>query len=401
MKKYIASLLLGVLLLGCSPLAPKVEEKEPPSLSYEDKDFSQRYENTKPSEKALASLQEFSTKTFEELRKKENSFYSPLSLYLALSMLKDGAQGKSLEELHALMGEPLDSKLLMEHLALNTPAAQVLLANSLWVQKDFPLLQDYEDTLIKDHYAMAYNRDLHQEKTMKEISQWISDKTKGKIKPQLEMNPDAMLYLINTLYLKTAWKDTFQKEATQESIFHGIEDYKMDFMHQEASSMALENKQYKLALRSLQEGLEMYFVLPQENVDLKDLSYAEILSNLDKLHHARIKWSLPKVSLSTEKSLKETLMNLGVKEIFSHEANFENLSKEPLFVTLIKQFTDFSMDEEGVEAAAATIIGLEATSAPPEEAMEMNLNRPFGLIILHRGVPLFMGEIYNPQSIEG
>lgn len=410
MKHYLAILLIGVLLLGCAQISPTetetttenntVEEKEPLSLSYHDEDFEERFQKTKPSDAALESLKKFSTKTYEALRKEDNSFYSPLSLYLALSMLKEGAQGESLKELSKLMGEAIDAQSLIEHLALNTEEAKVLPANSLWVQEDFSINKDYQDTLISKHYAAAYNRDLHKQETMDEISQWIYKKTKEKIKPDLEVDPEAALYLVNTLYLKAAWNTPFIKEATYQDIFHGIEDYKTDFMDQEESGEYFEDEQYKLAERALNYDLKIYFILPKEGKNLRDISYEKIFSDIEKTKDHFIKWSIPKVKMSEEMDLKKVLENLGIATIFSGRANFEKISKEQLFVSLIKQYTDLELDEDGVEAAAATIIGMTKGVAPTT-TVEMKLDHPFGMIIMHRNIPLFIGEVYNPHGLEG
>jgi serpin B len=58
------------------------------------------------------------------------------------------------------------------------------------------------------------------------------------------------------------------------------------------------------------------------------------------------------------------------------------------------------MDENGVEAAAYTIIEMETGSAaPPEEQIEMNLNRPFLFTITSReGAVLFIGVCGNPTA---
>jgi hypothetical protein len=54
-----------------------------------------------------------------------------------------------------------------------------------------------------------------------------------------------------------------------------------------------------------------------------------------------------------------------------------------LSYTAIEQGTRIGVDEEGVEAAAYTAIGLEAAGIAPEEleVVEMNLNRPFIYLI--------------------
>ncbi|MBQ1887296.1 MAG: serpin family protein, partial [Firmicutes bacterium] len=51
-------------------------------------------------------------------------------------------------------------------------------------------------------------------------------------------------------------------------------------------------------------------------------------------------------------------------------------------------------DEDGVEAAAYTVIMVKATSAMPEEPIEFTVDRPFIFeIISSEGLPLFTGVV--------
>ncbi len=97
--------------------------------------------------------------------------------------------------------------------------------------------------------------------------------------------------------------------------------------------------------------------------------------------------------------LTSTLKSLGVNSIFNEDGELYGISDEALSVSLIKQWTDFEMDEEGLEAAAATMIGIRTTSMPPQlEEVDMTLDKPFTLLITFRDIPLFLGDIYNPQD---
>ena len=58
------------------------------------------------------------------------------------------------------------------------------------------------------------------------------------------------------------------------------------------------------------------------------------------------------------------------------------------------------MNEVSIKAAAATIIGMEESAMEPEKVVEMDLSRPFGLIIVCSGFPLFIGEVYHPHGYE-
>jgi serpin B len=59
------------------------------------------------------------------------------------------------------------------------------------------------------------------------------------------------------------------------------------------------------------------------------------------------------------------------------------------------------VDEEGTEAAAATGVSVGVTSMPPpEEIVEMKIDRPF-LFVIHdtkTGAVLFLGRVVNPRA---
>lgn len=402
MKKKLSLLLSLILLGGCMPInpaTPAMEASPPPSLSYEDEDFQQRFDATAPSEEALESLWDFSVKTFEPLRKEENRFYSPLSLYLALSMLEEGALEESLRELQGVLGQEVDIKALLEHLSYDTENMQVLIANSLWIQEDFSVKEDFREKLIKDHYASVYQLDLQKQESMDKISSWIAENTKDRIKPKLSPAEMVRLYLVNTLYLKSSWLESFNEEATKEDVFYGLDkEINHPFMHQEGDNeLYVENEILQLARKTLRDGMEMYFVLPREGYNLSDIDYESIPQLMKEMDSSRIKWTMPKIHIEDEMELTEVLRSLGVKQIFEEDGKLGNISDDPLQVSLIKQWTDLLVEEKGVEAAAATMIEIKDTSLPPEfPEVEMKLDRPFSLFITFRDLPLFFGDVYQP-----
>ena len=51
------------------------------------------------------------------------------------------------------------------------------------------------------------------------------------------------------------------------------------------------------------------------------------------------------------------------------------------------------MNEKGTEAAAATLLGAGSGAPPPDEGIELLLDRPFlyGIFDRQNGLPLFLG----------
>lgn len=349
-------------------------------------------------EKVVDQLWEFSINTMEELRSDSNRFYSPLSLYLALDMLREGATDESLDELNNLMGKPIDPKALIDYLSLDEEDSQSLIANSLWVQEDFEIKEDYQKKLEEDHGAKAENLDLRLQASMDRIRAWIKENTKGRIDPELSAQADMALYLVNTLYLKSPWMEPFFEENTKEGSFKGLEEeIKADFMQGTSDEeLYFENERLQMARKSLGDGLEAYFIKPKD-MELSKINYKEILEAKGQMTTHRINWTMPKLHLADEMELNGSLQELGLKTIFETDGKLGGISEEILSVSMIKQWSDLLIEEDGIEAAAATMIGVKMTAAPPDHPeVDMVLDGPYSVLIIYNDLPLFMGEVYRP-----
>jgi serpin B len=61
---------------------------------------------------------------------------------------------------------------------------------------------------------------------------------------------------------------------------------------------------------------------------------------------------------------------------------------------------DITVDEAGTEAAAATAVGMELTSAPVDGPVTITVDRPFLFAVRHvgTGAPLFVGRVVDPSA---
>ena len=107
---------------------------------------------------------------------------------------------------------------------------------------------------------------------------------------------------------------------------------------------------------------------------------------------------LPKFTLETEYSLKQALMDMGMKVPFTEEADFSGMNgNKDLQIEKVIHKAFVEVKEEGTEAAAATSVHMTLTSAP--DSVTFNANHPFIFLIQHEstGNILFMGKICNPE----
>lgn len=170
-------------------------------------------------------------------------------------------------------------------------------------------------------------------------------------------------------------------------------------MHQTAGGSLLRGDGYQAAALGTQLG-EMVFVLPDEGTSPEELLGREdFLACLDffgdRVRRGEIQWSVPKFDVDSELDLLPALEQLGITDLLSPEtADLSALTSLDAYLSGARQLARVTADEEGVEAAAVTILTMDATSAMPDpEPMVMDLDRPFLFVIRCGGVPLFVGTV--------
>ena len=147
---------------------------------------------------------------------------------------------------------------------------------------------------------------------------------------------------------------------------------------------------------------------PDSNMDA-----AELLQNKDALglllangnwsqtQRARVNLSLPKFDVSSDLDILDTLAQLGITDVMDGtKSDFTPLTtaSDSLELTQAKHAARVKIDEDGCEAAAYTILGVEATAMMgPEDEIDFTLDKPFVFAITGiDGLPLFVGLVNQP-----
>ena len=348
---------------------------------------------------------------------KENRNLSPISVYLALAMVAEGANGNTQTELLTLLGVKDLSELrgvcgaMLEKLSVDTERSTLVFADSIWMgdrdgQLNFrkPFLSALADTYRAEANAVKFG----EQKTAEQIADWIAEHTNGKIVPSpdaMNFDPDTIAVLINTIYLKDAWEDTFYVGATEPGTFRAPNgDMTVNYMQQSFSGSRIVKGdgylRYSLYLRSVGR---MTFVLPDEGVSLESL-----LGSPEKIHallyegetvRADVHVKLPKFSFYDSMDLSKILESLGLATSFTDYADFSAMCDVPAKISRVLQESYIGVDEEGVEAAAYTMVVMAAGCAMPEELpkIDFHLERPFLFAIeANDGTVLFIGTVTEP-----
>ena len=349
----------------------------------------------------------------------ENTFFSPLSLNMALGMLYNGASGETRTEMAKALGmEDLTETQINEYYqrirqALSEIDTQtgIDIANSIWYRDRFSVKQPFIDVNQTYFDALVKAIDFDNPEAAGIINAWCSEKTKGKINEIVTspISKDIMMYLINALYFKGKWTSEFDKQNTKPDIFtkSDRQEQKVNMMEQVLYFPYYADQYVQCVERPFgNQAFSMVFMLPAENMSIEqliehldDTAWQNIVDNMP---WKEIQLKLPRFKVECELPLNEPIADTGMKRIFS--GGFANISDNDLSVSQIKQKTYIKIDEKGAEAAAITIIqgvGLGGDDLPPPPPpIPFYANRPFLYLIKEKstGVILFIGRMDNPEE---
>ena len=291
----------------------------------------------------------------------------------------------------------------------SVPKSILETANAMYVDEKMKMSSSFDDLadILSNTYQASLKRcDLSSEETMNEINDWVNEKTHGLIPSILDepMDPGIRMTLLNAVYFKAAWVNAFEKELTDKQIFHGKEgDTSVDMMHQQDHFEYAENDEYQMIRLPYHGGCEMTVYLPKDSTAADKWSEKDYLYQLgleaDKQEWDRreVSLSMPKFEMEYGNELKDILKELGLEGIFDG-CIYDRLTDAEMAVGSIHHKTAIKNDENGTEAAAVTMMLMEAMALLPEDdIVEMNMDHPFYFTISNTetGLKLFEGCVYN------
>ena len=417
-KKAILAVAVGaaVVLSACGTVhAPvKKEESKPDkaAVSFDEDDYLKLSEPTNELGKQLVTM----VKPDEE----GNVFVSPVSLLMALSMLQNGANGETRDEiLEAIQLKGLDEEAinranasLLDYLQRSDEELTLKTANSLWLNDAYTLQGAFKSVAHDYFSADAEEIDISDSKSADRINDWVKRSTNGKIEKMVEapLDSDLVMYLMNAVYFKGTWTYPFNEEMTEDGTFNLEEgsETTAPFMTLYESLPYFENDQFQaVSLPYGDEGkMTMDVFVPKEGQDVESFLKSWTPENRttwnDSFETAPGSIRMPKLQLDYEADMKDLLMELGMQKAFNGGSADLSLlvheEKERLFVSKVKQKTYLSIDEKGTEAAGVTSVTVSVESAPSGEPFEMSADKPFFITIRDNeaDVLLFAGKIANP-----
>lgn len=355
----------------------------------------------------------------------ENTVYSPISLYMALSMLAQTTGGDTQQEILTLLGAE-DAAALAKQAGLvwrnhywNDGANTSILANSLWLDDAYQFRQETVDLIADSLYASVYQGALESPEMNIALKDWLNAQTGGLLEDSIRgldsMDELTALVLASTINYRCKWRNEFAESLNTSGVFHGASgDQTVTFMNQTTySSSYFWGDDFSATYLVLEDGSRLWLVLPDEGYTLQDIlasGYAldTILQyhtvTLDNLYpnqkQLRINLSLPKFDVTGELDLMQGLKNLGITQASDPEnADFSGIDPvdQGLYLGGASHAARVAIDEEGLIAASYTVMLTYGAAEPPEEEVDFVLDRPFLFVVESEdGVPMFTGIVNQP-----
>jgi serpin B len=384
----------------------------------------------------------FALDLYTALRQAEgNLLVSPYSISLALAMAGAGARGDTLtqmaETLHFDLDQPAlhgafgaltpnpgargtaapDAEPVMRDLELVQQARGLRIASALWGEQSYPSSPAYTAQLEEAYGAGLEESDFINapEAARQEINAWVADQTEDHIQdivPEGAITAATRLVLANALWFSAGWESTFARAATEDGDFHLLDGDSVIvhmMLHQEPLHFAEGDGYQAVQLGYLGSSFAFTVLLP----DVGQFAQVEagldadaLQAAIDHLTSTEVLLYLPKFEFAFDASLAPTLQALGMVDAFEADrADFSGMVEgppaEPLVIDDVLHQAVIAIDEEGTEAAAATVVDSFPGAAPPEpEPPVVRVDRPFLFAIrdTQTGTLLFLGRVLDPNS---
>ncbi|XP_058124440.1 serine protease inhibitor 28Dc-like isoform X2 [Anopheles coustani] len=314
--------------------------------------------------------------------KSKTEIFSPVSIAGALSLLLLGASGRTQQELMRVMGFN-DGQLsfqeihfafgrLFQDLVANDPTLVPLVT---WRVNDkcnrYDEEDDYEDEFppanttanTKDleiqvgnaifakegtTFDTRYNKvaeDLYKSKlqqldfegneagAVRTINSWVNKETHGRISDIIShVSPETIMIIVNTLYFRGLWEETFQPMATKNRPFfpNGPTEASIDVpMMAKSGCMPYyfwPEENIRVLGVPYKQNVTMYILMPTNSTRslvqaLQGKIDAKMMNNLiAKMRMKSVTLLMPKMHVSNSISLKAVLEQLGAATLFQRES---------------------------------------------------------------------------------
>ena len=358
----------------------------------------------------------------------KNTAVSPISIFMALAMSAECANGDTRQELLDAMGVTYD-ELHTNIRALCYAFNQVLsrdndgnvknlikCVNSLWVRNELTdKMKDDGIKALNDYcYSDLLKMDFSTANVNELLSSYISNETNGLLKPTFEYDANTAILLMNVIYLREIW-NMYGDDLP-------LTDNKYDFLCYDQKKVstqllqgtynygrAVETEKFRKFMTTTNSGLQLTFFVPKDGYTLDDIYTSDVLNDPTPYVYedeaAKKKFFtrcfFPAFEAEYNKDVADAVKEMGVDKFFTPEGcDFSNLTDHEVFCRSINHITKLEVARKGIEGAAVTIVEMadKADGGPDEDEWEnvyedFIVDRNFAYVLSKDNVPVFTGVV--------
>lgn len=349
----------------------------------------------------------------------ENVCWSPFSVASALGLVAQGARGLTRDELAVLLvgeksgdlgelGALLSRAGVLAQHRDNEDEPVIAVANTLWADESIDVYASYVEELGRWSSGMVREAPFRSSPSRaRDMINVDVAKTTRDLIPELlpadAIREDTVSALVNALYLKCAWKHRFEKGATEPRPFHtpgGTKDVPTMELSERLGYASTDGWQV-VSLPAV-GGVEAVVLLPDTDLATAEPELdADLLADLlDAPRRQQVRLLLPKVDVRMQSELTPPLNQVGVRTVFSRDADLGGITASELAVQAVLHEAVLKLDEQGLEGAAATAVMMRLMSLPTGQPVELHVDRPFLLVVRHQetGVVYFLARVADPAG---
>ena len=359
----------------------------------------------------------------------DNLAISPISIYMALALATECADGETRQQILDAVGVSYDeiSKYTKYLYSLSNQrfyagrkgsevSSLALLSNSIWADDGVKLKDAGVNNLANNYNCDLYTVDFGRGEANKAINSFVKDKTYGVIDGGIDLSPETLITLINTFYLKEIWNvDGDELSFTNESYaFVNIDGTTKDTKLLKGyynNGRVYEGEGYTSFYTTTEHNYNIKFIVPKDGYTLNDVFTAQNIYDINNvenygyvddenmlLHHTRV--FFPEYEASFDNDISNILREgFGIENLFdSFGCDFSNITDEPVCCDGVIHKCKLEVNKKGIEGAAVTYIPMNGASAGPGEYKnayhDYIVDRAFGYVITdNSGAVLFSGVV--------
>lgn len=338
-----------------------------------------------------------------------NTMFSPVSVGMALGMIYNGVGDTEKLKIQRIMGvESLIEKEinksyneLLSFLKVSNDQLDISCANSLWFSYDVNINEDYRTKVMAYYDAEISELNFGKPSSIELINSWGNVKTNGNFHELIKVTPYDYkdVFLINAFSLNTTWRhNTSHFQTARNFVNDQGENLEVNTNNWAGLSVKLtDNDEYSFIEIPFENAQFLLSVVqPQQTGSLNDFvqtfSFEDLAQMSENSFEHKANVSLPEINFSSDKSIKSTLSNMGLSDLFLSSTDLS-----PSFNEINTQISD-------VNHLAKISLGnihsdFSEKSFSDSHLMSLHINKPFIYFVKekHSKAVLFAGYYTNPE----